>query len=316
MNWKVRAAIVFVLIAAMWQLAKWDVQAGAEQAWDALASIPSITLWAVIVLSCLNYALRAARWHAFITLPPRQVPVLDDVLVYLGGFAFTLTPGKLGEAYRSTYLVRHGIPFSTSMAALVTERMLDLVSMLFLAMGAIFLLREAWLTFGIVAVLVIACMAFLLHPGLMRAALNAVAQLVRLCRSRTVMGLIERLGAFLDAASEMFDPRRLGPFLILSIVAWGLEGVGLWLLAITYAPNLSVFLGIGIYAFAVLVGALTFLPGGLGGTELAMAALLVVVGLSASEAAAVTFVCRAATLWFAVAIGTLVLPWLTWRDAR
>lgn len=46
-----------------------------------------------------------------------------------------------------------------------------------------------------------------------------------------------------------------------------------------------------------------------------MAALLVATGLSASEAAVVTFI-HTFTLWFAVAIGALVLPWLTLRDVR
>ena len=60
-----------------------------------------------------------------------------------------------------------------------------------------------------------------------------------------------------------------------------------------------------VYAATTVAGALSFLPGGLGVTEAGMLALL---GRLARDrvsgtAAAATFVTRAATLWFAVALG-------------
>ena len=74
----------------------------------------------------------------------------------------------------------------------------------------------------------------------------------------------------------------------------GFPGVGLELRAATF-----------IYAAMTIAGALSFLPGGLGVTEAGMLALLVKfgVGLTRGSAAAATFVTRACTLWFAVAIG-------------
>jgi uncharacterized protein (TIRG00374 family) len=62
-----------------------------------------------------------------------------------------------------------------------------------------------------------------------------------------------------------------------------------------------------IYAFSTLVGALLLLPGGLGGTEGSMVALLVADGAVKPLAVAATFVTRVATLWFAVLAGALVL---------
>ena len=61
-----------------------------------------------------------------------------------------------------------------------------------------------------------------------------------------------------------------------------------------------------VYAAMTVAGALSFLPGGLGVTEAGMLALLGAARLgdrSRGTAAAATFVTRAATLWFAVALG-------------
>ncbi|QVL49596.1 MAG: flippase-like domain-containing protein [Thiocapsa sp.] len=49
--------------------------------------------------------------------------------------------------------------------------------------------------------------------------------------------------------------------------------------------------------------ALFFLPGGLGGAEAAMVALLVAGGTMFGTAVLATVICRAVTLWFAVVIG-------------
>ncbi len=62
-----------------------------------------------------------------------------------------------------------------------------------------------------------------------------------------------------------------------------------------------------IYAFATIFGAVTLLPGGIGTTEGSVTGLLVLQGVSVIDAAASTFVIRACTLWFAVAIGAAIL---------
>jgi uncharacterized protein (TIRG00374 family) len=62
-----------------------------------------------------------------------------------------------------------------------------------------------------------------------------------------------------------------------------------------------------IYAFSTIFGALTLLPGGIGTTEGSMTGLLTLQGIPIVDAAAATFVIRVCTLWFAVAVGALVL---------
>ncbi len=61
----------------------------------------------------------------------------------------------------------------------------------------------------------------------------------------------------------------------------------------------------------MLAGAVSFLPGGLGGAEAAMLTLLIYGGLELPEAAAVTLVIRITTLWFAVLLGLLSMYFCT-----
>jgi uncharacterized protein (TIRG00374 family) len=71
--------------------------------------------------------------------------------------------------------------------------------------------------------------------------------------------------------------------------------------------DLSLSTALFIYAFSILVGALSFLPGGLGGTEASMVTLLILNHVAQPQAVAATVLIRLATLWFAVALGVFAL---------
>ena len=59
--------------------------------------------------------------------------------------------------------------------------------------------------------------------------------------------------------------------------------------------------------FALLVGGLSFLPGGLGSREVTMIGLLSLYGLPEAAAITATLICRLTTLWFAVVLGAVFL---------
>jgi uncharacterized protein (TIRG00374 family) len=103
--------------------------------------------------------------------------------------------------------------------------------------------------------------------------------------------------------------------LIIGLLAWSAEGLAFWYLATLAGADLSHLAGQFIYAFSVLVGAASFLPGGLGGTEVAMTGLLINAGLSESASVAVTVLCRLATLWFAILLGLFALAGLRGQPA-
>ena len=97
-------------------------------------------------------------------------------------------------------------------------------------------------------------------------------------------------------------------------MSWFWECWALVFAARAFGAELALGEAVFIYSLATLAGALAFLPGGLGVTEGSLALLLVGrAGLERGVAAASTMVIRAATLWFAVAIGVVALAWLDRR---
>ena len=111
------------------------------------------------------------------------------------------------------------------------------------------------------------------------------------------------LVTMINASSILLKSQLLCTGLGIAITAWGLEGVGLFIVLQYLQVDCSLVLALGIYAVALLVGAVSFMPGGLGGTEAVMTLSQIAFGTDQSTAIAATIIRRIVTLWFAVVIG-------------
>lgn len=271
-----------------------------RQVAKALAAITAPQLALILGLSLLNYALRFLRWRYYVAVLGHAVPWWRHLAYYLAGFAFTVTPGKAGEAVRSLYLKAHGMSYSESLAAFFVERLLDVLAIAALAIGG------AWLFPDYRAFVLLSCLGigvstwFIVRPGLPSQLNHWAGRTPATAKSARVL---RHLANLLQASARLLAPGRLYAGLMVGILAWVAEGFALYLIVGGMGGPLPVAAAMGIYAVSVLAGALSFLPGGLGSTEAVMGLLLALAGVSSSTAIAATLLCRFTTLWFAVLIG-------------
>ena len=265
----------------------------------------------VLGLSLFNYLLRFGRWAWYVRALGHRVPVLRHLAYYLGGFAFTVSPGKAGESVRSLYLSQHGVPIAHSLATLFTERLLDALAVTVLA-ALIIVSQQDYRAAVATAALSFAAVTLFAGHGYMPALLRRIAGRL----GGRLQRMAQNIAVLFESSARLLRARYLLPGLLLGLAAWGAEGYGLYLLAHHLGIDITPWSGTGIYALAVLAGAASFfMPGGIGGAEAAMTALLVAAGAPLTAAFAVTVLCRLATLWFAVILGILALIWLESLDA-
>ncbi len=104
-------------------------------------------------------------------------------------------------------------------------------------------------------------------------------------------------------ARTCLAPQVMLAGLALGIVVWGSEGLPFHFVLDCMGVQVGWWTALFIYAFAMLVGAISFLPGGLGGADATMIGLLAVHNVPLHSAVAATILIRIATLWFAVVLG-------------
>ena len=272
----------------------------APKAHQALAQLGWAGCTLVLALSAMNYILRFYRWQNFLARLGRILPTPLHLLYYISGFAFTVSPAKVGEAFRSIHLREHGVAYSESLAALFAERLLDLVAMCLLA--SLIALERVTYTPLIAGVTIIGVvlLAMACHPFLPR-------RLQSISDASTHPHLVKPLATvakLLQWSHLILQPKPVAFGLAIGVVSWGAEGLGLFLICQGLHLNVAAPTAIGIYAIASLAGsAAFFLPGGIGGMEIVMTTLLMAHGAPLRTAVIATLLCRIATLWFAVLIG-------------
>jgi uncharacterized membrane protein YbhN (UPF0104 family) len=259
-------------------------------------------LWApVLGLTLVNYALRFLKWHRMLLDTGIRIPLLANARLYFACFTMVVTPLRLGELYKLVFLrTLHRVGPSRSLPVLLMERVTDAVAVLALAIVQPFSSWTRLIAVALALTLVLLAGAGLSHPA---------------WRSRW-QGLLPRLPLLGRRSSEidrillqsavLLRPRSLGLALVLSTFAWFAECWGLYWILVGLGSAIPLGEATWIYALSTALGNLTFLPGGLGGTEASLLAFLHGAGIPQGSALAATLLVRAATLWLAVFLGLSV----------
>lgn len=275
------------------------------------------TLGAALALAFANYVLRFAKWEYYLrTLGIgaragtsgdeatfERIPRGESFAIFLAGFSMSITPGKAGEVFRSALLASaRGTPVARSAPIVIADRVTDLLALVALvAAGSAYFPGYGWIAAAALA-LVSVVIFFVFVPKAAHTVLGWIGK----------FGPTQRIAPKLidayDALRAVMSPGAVVGMTALSVVAWGLECVALWIILRGLGQSTNLPLSFFVYGTATVAGAIAMLPGGLGGTELTMRTMLSALGgLSAAPAAAATLLVRLATLWFAVIVGFVAL---------
>lgn len=274
---------------------------------ETMAQIARLTLWqgaVLLALSLANYLLRGFRWHLFARRLGIPTSLLQDQRHFLGGFAMVVTPGRVGELVRMRWLKREtGWNYDRTAPLALMDRASDLA-----AMAIILALSVAMTAGGMGGALPVAALALLAawtatHPRLLAAIVTRVYLMTgRFPRLFARVRLAARsLKRFTNAATIL-------PALALGVTGWLAEGYAFHLLLGWMGTEIALWKAIGIFVFATLAGGLTGAPGGVGGAEAAMIALLSLDGVPMEVSVPATAIIRVTTLWFALGLGLMVFP--------
>lgn len=268
----------------------------------ALRHVDPSLIVTVLALSLVNYALRAWRWHVLTRQLTDTVSLTASTAYYFTGFAFLLTPGKLGEMVRLWLLKsRHAVTYQRSLGLVVVDRISDLASLVVLgALGLLLHAEHAAAILGLALLLAVplACLS--------SRRLVATCALLgnRLTGRRWPALFVFVLGAD-RALRRVCRPAVLLASLVLGLAAWAAQIGGVWLMLRAVGFDGGLLHAAFLYPVAILAGAAALVPGG---ADAVLAGMLAMTGLSGEAALTGTLLVRMATWWFAMLVGLVVAP--------
>lgn len=272
---------------------------------------PEVFLGA-LALSLVNYAVRFAKWQFYLRVLDVDVPAKVSLHAFLAGFVMSVTPGKVGEVLKSVLLRQAcGVPAARTAPIVIAERVTDLLGLFVIASFGIGVFDYGRWAFAVGLGAVIAAVLVLGQATLMGWLIQVIGGLPVIGKHRA------KLEEAYASMRELLRWRVMGVTTVMSVVSWSMEGIAFfWILRALGGDSATVFGAMFVFSMTTVLGALSFLPGGLGVTEGSMIGGLLWLGVFQEEARAAggAYLIRLATLWFGVAIG--FIAWLTFRYSR
>ncbi|MFB6205766.1 MAG: YbhN family protein, partial [Haloglomus sp.] len=269
-------------------------------------------------------------WQVVLEVQDIDEPFRKIVVTYFAAtFANYVTPlGQAGGEPFIAYVLSRDTDasYEESLASVVTADLLNLLPFFsFAAVGMGWLLWQANLptaaqplAMGLLA-LAVGVPAFTVAGWRFRRRfangfLRLVAPIARRTPRITLEGIRERLHELGDAFNRIAaEPTALGRALVFSYVGWVFFAAPLYFAGRTVGVPIGPLLVLFIVPASTIAG-LVPSPGGLGGVELALTALLIaLVGLSEADAYAISLVYRLMSYWFAIVVGGIAAMYVVAR---
>jgi glycosyltransferase 2 family protein len=259
----------------------------------------------ILGLSLVNYLVRFMRWEFYLRALKIQIPRAESFGVFMSSLSMSVTPGKMGEVLKSYFLKSlHAVPISRSAPIILAERITDFLALLIIAVVGAYSIGHDKRVIMIFALIVILTIAVIANRSISMKIIG-YAEKFRLTRK-----WVRPIEMAYESSHTLLTGRVLVISTLFGLVAWFSECVGFLFVLDGVDVHFKLLSASFIYAFSTVVGAASFLPGGLGVTETSLAGLLIFANVPKNASVAATFIVRGATLWFAVIIGAGVLSYM------
>lgn len=256
----------------------------------------------ILLLALLNFSLRFLRWEYLLRYLNIKLKIKDSAGIFFSNLIMLATPSAMGELYKS-YLVKKltNEPMSKTAPIIFTERLNDFIMLTIFSFAGAILLDQSLLLIIFTAV-VFAVFVFILTNKTV-----TIKILTLLSQIKFLHKYLEQINTAYTSFHKMLGAKSLAAALLLSFLSWVLECLSVYFVLIALEINVEFIWTIFSYAFSILFGSLTALPGGLGVTDGSLVYFLSNKGYEQSTAVAATIFIRLATLWFAVLVGSITM---------
>ncbi len=298
--WRIRNKLLLSLAFGAIIFIGFSIYADFGQLTRALAEFRWSFLPFILFLAFASYLIRFIKWHYYITTLGIHVSEKDSLLIFLSGLVMSITPAKMGEVLKSFLLKQvNGTPISKSAPVVFAERLTDVLGLIVLSLGGV-----AAYKFGVRVLFIVGVVlaGFILIISTKPISLSIIGIFER---TPLISRLAHKIHTAYESMFQLLKVKILVLSTILSIVAWSVECSGFYITLKGFQIEFELTKTAFIYAFSIIAGAVTMLPGGLGITEGSMTGLLMKTAMPRFHAVASTLLFRVCTLWFGVLVGAV-----------
>ena len=266
----------------------------------------------LLLILCTSF-LRSVRWGVILSPIDKISQKRLFPITCIGYMALTLIPMRIGELLRP-YLVstKSQIPLSSALGTIFVERVLDLLTLLFILVLVVSISNiPEWIIGAghvfLLTFVVLICILFLLYYKtgfclrLFRPLLNRLPQKLNI----RIEGLVRN---FVEGFRIISNPKRFLYTIFLSVLIWVFSGLGVYCLFFFHSFHLSLISAFAVLVITVIGVSLPAAPGFLGNFQFACIMALSICGVAKSDAFAFSMVFYFLGIGTTILLGLVFLP--------
>ena len=243
------------------------------------------------------------KWHFLLKNSEVDIPLTKSIAVWFAGVAFEITPGQIGALIKSQILkTSYNIPRTKTVPIVIVEKVYDLIgAILASVIGIIILGMEIYLIAIAISVLAF-IFFFMYHKPASKLFFNRITKL------KFFSKYIENISGFYETVQKSTNVRAATICILLALAYWFMVSAAAYYTLISFDVNILDYLKVlAIYSTSTLLGAISFIPAGIGITEGSIAGLFTLNGIDVSTALILAVMIRIFTLWYSVSVGFIAL---------
>ena len=257
----------------------------------------------IIGLVVFSWIISYSRWNILLKNQNIHIPHSLNFQIFLVGGALGITPGKIGELFKSQILKeKFNIPRTKTAPLFIVEKFLDLVSAMIVTLIGIWFIPEI----GYLAIVGLMISVLLFKILTSKKFFNQTLNFLN--KIKFLKKYLEPLSSSHEILSKTLYSKKMFLLLILSFFYWIIIGCAAFFVIEGFGFSIGSILNIiSTYSSSLVIGALSFIPGGIGIAEGSLIGLLTFQGIDISEAIVIVVVIRIFTLWFSTITGFIAL---------
>jgi glycosyltransferase 2 family protein len=300
---KVLKKIIFIVIITIIVYAIFLFISDLDKISDKILNFKLEFLPIILGLVIFSWIISYFRWNILLKNQNIHIPHSLNFQIFLVGGALGITPGKIGELFKSQILKeKFNIPRTKTAPLFIVEKFLDLVSAMIVTVIGIWFIPEI----GYLAIigLIVSIILF----KILTSKKLFIQTLSFLNKIKFLSKYLEPLSSSHEILSKTLHSKKMFSLLILSVFYWIVIGCATFFVIEGFGFSVGSILNIiSTYSSSLIIGALSFIPGGIGIAEGSLIGLLTFQGIDVSDAIVIVVLIRIFTLWFSTITGFIAL---------
>ena len=253
----------------------------------------------IIPLIPLTWGVLFLRWNLLLKNSDIDIPLKDNFMIFISGFALGVTPGKVGELIKSQLLKnKFNIPRTKTAPLVIVERFYDFFAIAVISLFGILVFEYSIYIFGI---LIIGITIFLIVTSSEKIFLKFLNKIEKI---KFLKNFSNELPKSFNVIQKSTRGKIFPLSITLSVIFWFLDSIIAYLTLFSFGIDIiDYFVLMSIYTSSIILGVISFLPLGIGVVEGSLVGFLSLNGIEFHLATAIVVFIRFFTRWIGVMAG-------------